>query len=379
MDPAEGALRLPAAAVAAAAMSLRRRLLRTLVFMLALCTAIAVLLAVINRGHFGVQLVYSFSIGLSCWAFIGGIPLLVGWVARRARLRRGEAPTAIALRTGWRSMLALLVVGVTLGPLLGLSIGDALTGYRTASMLDLGAPSTRITFVITLLASLASLFAITALERLSAERARAESAQRQAAENQLKLLESQLEPHMLFNTLANLRVLIAVDPARAQEMLDRLIDFLRATLNASRTGSHPLAAEFDRIGDYLALMAVRMGPRLQTRLDLPQELRGLPVPPLLLQPLVENSIRHGLEPQVEGGLVELSARRDGDSLVLTVRDTGVGLPPGAAPRETGFGLRQVRERLATLYGGAARVEIEPAGGPDGGTVARIALPIRSPS
>ena len=88
------------------------------------------------------------------------------------------------------------------------------------------------------------------------------AAERSAAEAQLKLLQSQLEPHMLFNTLANLRVLIGTDPARAQAMLDRLIAFLRATLTASRSGSHALADEFDRLGDYLALMAVRMGPRL---------------------------------------------------------------------------------------------------------------------
>ena len=190
----------------------------------------------------------------------------------------------------------------------------------------------------------------------------------------MKLLESQLEPHMLFNTLANLRVLIALDPPRAQAMLDQLIAFLRATLSASRVGRHALGAEFSRLADYLALMQVRMGARLQTRLDLPDALATAPVPPLLLQPLVENAIRHGLEPAVAGGRIEIGALRDGGMLVLRVRDTGVGL---AAPAGEGtrFGLQQVRERLATLYGERASLTLEAAGDAEGGTLATVRLPL----
>ena len=101
---------------------------------------------------------------------------------------------------------------------------------------------------------------------------------------------------MLFNTLANFRALIGTDPARATHMLDSLIDYLRAKLQASRATHHSLQNEFDRLGDYLALMQVRMGPRLTCALDLPAELADQLVPTLLLQPLVENAIKHGLEP-----------------------------------------------------------------------------------
>jgi LytS/YehU family sensor histidine kinase len=142
-------------------------------------------------------------------------------------------------------------------------------------------------------------------------------------------------------------------------MLDHLIAYLRATLSASRAATHPLATEFDRVADYLALMAVRMGPRLQVQLDLPDALRQVPVPPLLLQPLVENAIKHGLEPQVAGGLVHVQARQHGAELHLVVRDTGRGLQlaaPGAAASH--FGMAQVQERLATLYGAAARVTLQ---------------------
>jgi LytS/YehU family sensor histidine kinase len=210
--------------------------------------------------------------------------------------------------------------------------------------------------------------------RMATLQALTEAAQRRAAEAQLKLLQSQLEPHMLFNTLANLRVLIGTDPERAQAMLDRLIAFLRATLAASRSGSHTLSDEFARVDDYLALIAVRMGTRLQVQLDLPAELRGRVVPALLLQPLVENSVRHGLEPKIAGGRIEVRARRDGDALELSVRDSGVGL--GAAQTGgTQFGLQQVRERLVALFGGRASLTLRDAGDADGGTEAVVRMPM----
>lgn len=199
-------------------------------------------------------------------------------------------------------------------------------------------------------------------------------AQRDAAEARLKLLETQLEPHMLFNTLANLRVLISSDPERAVAMLDRLNDYLRATLSGSLASSHTLQAEFDRLRDYLELMVVRMGPRLRYTLDLPAELAGQPVPPLLLQPLVENSIKHGLEPKIEGGSITVSARRQGNQLVLEVVDSGVGLQPEAASRQ-GFGLAQVRERLQTAYGPQAAIDLVAIHA--GGTRASIIFPYQS--
>jgi sensor histidine kinase YesM len=161
-------------------------------------------------------------------------------------------------------------------------------------------------------------------------------------------------------------------------MLDHLIAFLRATLNASRRDTQPLADEFAQAADYLALMAVRMGPRLAVRLDLPPALGALPVPPLLLQPLVENAIKHGLEPKVEGGRIEVAARRDATRLVLTVRDTGVG--PGVANAATGtsFGLEQVRGRLATLHAERATLELGPAADAEGGTLVTLTLPLPPP-
>jgi sensor histidine kinase YesM len=121
-------------------------------------------------------------------------------------------------------------------------------------------------------------------------------------------------------------------------------------------------------------MSVRMGARLAYRLDLPVELRELPVPPLLLQPLVENAIRHGLEPQVQGGEITVGARREGQRLLIDVRDTGVGIDKAVASSEDGgFGLAQVRERLATVYGPQGSLSLSAL--PTGGTCATITVPL----
>ena len=353
--------------------TLWRRLRRDAVFMLVLCLAIALLLTVIDRGSFFVKLVYSFSIGTCCWMLTNGVRSLTAWWMDKARISRG-LPPAHAGQIGLRGMLPLVLLSVLVGPPVGIWIADTLTGNRSPSLLQFDSTATRYTLAITVIAALASTFVITTLERLAGARADAEAARRQATENQLKLLESQLEPHMLFNTLANLRVLIGLDPQRAQTMLDRLIGFLRATLTASRTGLHPLAAEFDRLADYLALMQVRMGSRLQTRLDLPAALSQTSVPPLLLQPLVENCIKHGLEPKVEGGRIEVQALEEADALVLRVRDTGVGLAGAAPSSGTGLGLSLVRERLATLYGGRAELHLQAATDAEGGTLVTVRLP-----
>ena len=352
-------------------------LLRSAVFVGLLCVGIAGLLSAMKRGDFGGNLVYSLCIGLCCWFIIDVGRLSMAFGLDRLRLARGQAPLPHAVFPGWAWMTVCVVLGMLVGPVAGTAIADLVLGNSTPSVLQLGTPSSQVTMLLTVLASIASVVTLTSLERLANAKATAEAAQRTAAENQLKLLESQLEPHMLFNTLANLRVLITMDPARAQAMLDQLIAFLRATLGASRVAQHPLSAEFSRLSDYLALMKVRMDQRLQTSFDLPADLGDSRVPPLLLQPLVENAIKHGLEPTVNGGRIHVSAERAGPRLVLRVRDTGVGLSPvrSADPGGTKFGLEQVRERLATLYGAQATLELtEAPNDGEGGTLATIRLP-----
>ena len=332
---------------------------------------IATCIWALARHDFGTTIVYSLCISTMCWLFID---LGRDLVATRTSIPLSGAASAGAAWPGWIWMLIIVAVGAVLGYAAGNEIANRITGLNEPGPFNSGARDTLSLLVLALLPAIVITYFFQSREVIAAQKTEVETAQRQAAEQQLKLLESQLEPHMLFNTLANLRVLIGVDPARAQQMLDQLIAFLRASLAGSRTSLHPLEAEFGRLGDYLALMQVRMGARLATRFELPPELAGAQLPPLLLQPLVENSIKHGLEPHVAGGRIDVGAAREGDTLVLRVRDSGAGLSPVAVPGD-GYGLAHVRERLATLYGNRASFTLAPADDAEGGTLATIRLPL----
>jgi hypothetical protein len=313
-------------------------------------------------------LIYSICIAFVCWFCIdGGLWLVAGRLSLPSGDRRRWP--------GWPWMIAIVTVGSGLGFFGGTELGDLLTGQRTPSLSLTGSPRQVVgDLLFVIVPAVAITYFFYSRGTIADREAAAQTAQRQAAESRLRLLEAQLEPHMFFNTLANLHVLIGVDPPRAQAMLDQLISFLRATLSSSQAVVHPLRAEFARTRDYLSLMQVRMEDRLRIQFDLPQTLADIPVPPLLLQPIVENSIKHGLEPSVTGGRIEVRAACDGALLVLTVRDTGVGLSKGGGGG-TNFGLRQVRERLATHYGGAASLSLNPSDDADGGTLAIIRLPM----
>jgi Histidine kinase len=291
------------------------------------------------------QLVYSLSGGMLTWAIIDLGRFFI------------DTSSPYHFPRGWRA-IALIVAGCAIGHVLGTLIGDAYCG-RSSWELFQDRPQLLVNFFLFSIVSGAVVsFYFYATGKAHYLHGALQASQRQATEAQLQLLQSQLDPHMLFNTLANLRALIATDPPRATHMLDRLNDYLRSTLTASRATEHPLSAEFDRLRDYLELMQIRMGERLHYTLDLTAELAQHPVPPLVLQSLVENAIVHGLEPKVAGGQIHISARAEQGQLVLEVRDTGVGFDAGSTPE--GFGITQVRERLATRYGTQGTINIEAA-------------------
>ncbi|RKP59363.1 sensor histidine kinase [Pararobbsia silviterrae] len=320
----------------------------------------------------GSTLIYTFSITICIQALIeaGRYGL-----AATQRKHQGDAAPAHRAWPGWAWMMPWLAFSVAVGYVCGHAIGDRLNGvHRTPFAVFHDASTWMSNFGPSFALAIGCTYFFYARGRLAVLEVRTQTALRSAAETQLKLLVSQLEPHMLFNTLANLRVLIGQDPQRAQAMLDHLNGFLRATLDASRSDTHALSAEFARIRDYLALMQVRMGPRLRGTLDLPGDLGALPVPPLLLQPLVENAIKHGLEPSIAGGDIDVSARREGQTLVLRVRDTGVGLAHAPADGAR-FGIQQIRERLAALYGDAAHLELTSPDDGRGGALATVRVPI----
>jgi two-component sensor histidine kinase len=206
-------------------------------------------------------------------------------------------------------------------------------------------------------------------KQLAADRARAAELQRQALDAQLRTLQAQIEPHFLFNTLANVVSLIDAQPAAAKRMLERLIDLLRGSLSASRAQHATLGQEAELVRAYLDILAIRMGARLRYEIAVDESLRALPLAPMLLQPLVENAIQHGLEPKIDGGRVRVTASARDGSVEIVVEDDGVGF--GASTRGGGVGLANLRARLAALFGGQARLAIEDA---RPGTRVRLSLP-----
>jgi len=350
-----------------------RHFLQVLAFTLAVAT---LQYAFMPDRPYGPPVVYSILIGVLTWVVID--------------LGRELVPSAAdtGWPQGWQGP-ALAATGIAVGYVAGTWLADKLCVHYFHFYPAGGTTSAgdqRSSLLITLIAGLVGTYYFYAINKSAYLERKMAEARTHANEARLKLLETQLEPHMLFNTLANLRVLIGTDPTRAQDMLDRMIAYLRATLSASRSIQHPLEREFDRLQDYLELMAVRMGPRLSYTLDLPEALREVPVPPLLLQPLVENAIRHGLEPKVEGGhilvraqVLEGSPLGTPGPLQIEVADTGVGLglPPGlpAAGPGQSFGLAQVRERLATLYGDEGNIKL--IANYSGGTSTLVTFPLKS--
>jgi signal transduction histidine kinase len=206
------------------------------------------------------------------------------------------------------------------------------------------------------------------------QHARAAELERQALDAQLRSLQAQIEPHFLFNTLANVVSLIDTAPADARRMLEKLIALLRQSLAASRAEQVSLGQETDLLRAYLDILSIRMGQRLSYEIDVPEELRGQRVLPLLVQPLVENAIQHGLEPKVEGGTVRVRAWSDGRALALEVSDDGLGF--GSVTRGGGVGLANLRQRLAAHYGERGRLSIEDAAP---GTRVRLSLPLSAAS
>jgi len=201
-----------------------------------------------------------------------------------------------------------------------------------------------------------------------------------ASKAKLSMLQAQVEPHMLFNTLSNLRSLIDADPPRAQHMLDHLVDYLRASLAGSQNDSSSMKKEFALLENYLSLMEIRMGERLSFNLSLPAALHDIKVPVLILQPIVENAIKHGLEPSVEGGSIRVHARAAKNHVAVDIIDNGVGYHSTDQSLSGGFGLQSVRDRLQTVNTDYEVLSItSPPNQFESGTsiTVRFALPVMS--
>ncbi|MEW6677705.1 MAG: histidine kinase [Pseudomonadota bacterium] len=317
---------------------------------LAFNTAIAGLLTLVGFGYgFWINWVYSQCIGLAICA----------------------ANTAVMLRVrDWRRW-PLLALVFPASVLLGVTLGAWLTGLG-------GWDDPRAWTVVLIGFFFGGIGGITyylseRVQRLDAEvkqrQLQQSETERRAAEARLKLLQAQIEPHFLFNTLANVGSLIDTDPAQARRLLDRLNDWLRGALARTRSETTTLGDELDLLEHYLQILAIRFGTRLDWRIDADGAARHTPFPPMLLQPLVENAIHHGIEPKLGGGRVHIQAQVDGQRLRIQVVDDGAGLHETPSP---GTGLANVTARLAALYGDGGRFSL--AGNPDGGATALLEIP-----
>ncbi len=197
---------------------------------------------------------------------------------------------------------------------------------------------------------------------------------KERATAELKTLRAQVEPHFLYNTLSNVVSLIDREPATAKHMTERLIGYLRHTLDASRRDHATVGDELAIIADYLEILRLRMGERLAYTIEADDATRALPLSPMLLQPLVENAIKHGLEPKIEGGCVTVAAAVDDGKLEIRVEDTGLGFGVATDTAGSGSGLANVRARLKALYGDSAKLAIEQ---PQEGTRIRITIPVNA--
>ncbi len=325
---------------------------------------------------FPTHLLYAECIGLS----VVGLGLALTWLPGFERLPRSVRAVGT---------LALALPG---GYILGRVIASGLPG-ESGNLLEFGGGRVAGVLATVLGSAFVGDMLVTRAKLAAEERAR-QQVQQLATESQLPLLRAQLDPHMLFNTLANLHALVDDDPTQAKAMIDRLITFLRSALAGSRSEASTLEHEFSQLEAYLGLMRMRLGARLTCRLELPAELAMAGIPPMLLQALVENAVRHGIEPKIGAGCVVVRARADARAIEVTVIDDGVGLPAStrgdervgtladesvleparAVVSDSGYGLVHVRQRLAALFGEGATLRLEAAV-PGPGTVATVTITV----
>lgn len=307
-------------------------------------------------GGFAVNLVFSQCAGLSILALIQMVLRLpLDGAARGA----GVAAAVVA------------------GALVGGALGRLLTGLGASPD---GSHETQALLIGLLFGSIAAGFfwlrqrnAQLESDLQARELARLE-AEKQSLAAQLRMLQAQIEPHFLFNSLANVAALIDTDRKLAGSLLEALIRYLRSSLARTRAEGGTLGDEVVLLTAYLEVLKVRMGNRLDYRFDIVPELLAAAFPPMLLQPLVENAIRHGLEPKVAGGRITVSAQKQGERLRIAVADDGLGF--GETPGD-GVGVRNVRDRLAALYGPAARLEL--SSGVGAGATATMSIPLGVPA
>ncbi len=322
---------------------------------LAYNAAVGLFLTAVTSYSLSTNLVYTQFIGFSIYAVVRGSCLLL------------NQP-----RPGWLNA----ALGIPLGGMVGFALATWVKGLTLAEVLQAHPDVALITAATALIFGVLAVWhfhdearMLEAQAEARAERLRRTEQEALATRTELALLQAQIEPHFLFNTLSNIVGLIEAEPAAARRMLIDLTALLRTSLARTRRADVTLGEEIDLLRAYLGIMAVRMGSRLRWQIDADAPTLAARLPPLLVQPLVENAVRHGIEPSPAGGDLTIRCRRDGDALVIEINNSGDAFAP--IPCE-GIGLANVRERLRSCYGNRASLDLEARG--EGGLNARIRLP-----
>jgi two-component sensor histidine kinase len=305
-------------------------------------------------------------VGSVSWYACAVSVLPLWWLAYRLPVTQVRAARSVTLQ------LAGVIVFI-----LATTVAQYRVAYGDAPMApSFGAffPEALVSSMLPLLATAALVNAFEARRRavrgaLDEQRLRAE-----LAESRLAAVTTQLQPHFLFNTLQGISTLIHKDPAAADAMLAKLSDLLRDVLRRSRSALVPLADELRMMETYLELAQMRYGDRLRVAVDVDPSVRGALVPVLLLQPLVENALKHGIGPRATGGQVSVSARGRDGRLVIVVRDDGVGMT-AAGNGQDGTGLANTRERLRHAFGDDQSFALQE--GSAGGVEVTITVPLRA--
>ena len=317
------------------------------------CTTVGMVVSSAFDSRVAPSLLVSYSIGIS-------VHICIHWGIR-----------LLAPRVNWH----IVAVSMTMvGIVIGLVIGGIIVAGRPLFLLQENSS----TLAFALLFGILGVIGFRLLFEIWAAHRKLEQAERDAlvrdkalAEAELRVLQAQMEPHFLFNTLSNVISLIHADPNRAARLLEQLTSVLRATLNRTRAPDTTLGDELELVRAYLEIQAQRMDGRLQHKVSATPEIEGLRLPPLLVQPLVENAILHGIETSIEGGTVLVSAEKIGNQVEIKIQDDGVGLDEGDSDA-AGECIANIRERLRGVYGDRGSLALTESSG--GGVCVLIRIP-----
>jgi len=322
-----------------------RNVLQDFVYTIIISTVIAAFLTVtgITTKSFLINFIMSQSFGVPICSTI----LFLLWMLK---------PNKIS------SFALIFIIGIGGGTLIGLQIGPFVLRQIFSIVLDQPEKGFLQTLILAItFGSVASYFFYSRArlkiseEEIQQEKIKRLSSEKEALEANLRMLQAQIEPHFLFNTLSNILSLIDTNPANGKSMLVDLIHYLRTSLSRTFPDQITLDREIDMIKAYLNIQKIRMGERLHFQIELPEALREHPFPPMLLQPLVENAVKHGLEPKMEGGEIMIQAVEEDDLIRIEVTDTGLGF---SSFQGGGVGIGNVKERIRLLYGGKGRLILE---------------------